>query len=124
MRSIMVLKWDGKDFAEEAEWIEIKDLRHVRTEYTKREGSYRIYKTDNGEYRDCNSVDKSYGLLEKNEGFIRTDRGIIANLNKNPEIDCKLNVLIYGQDKENDRITIADKRMKVIKTCLGLFRRL
>ncbi|KAA9007311.1 hypothetical protein F4V43_02160 [Paenibacillus spiritus] len=107
--------------SKEAEWLNIEDVIGVRTESTKKEkDGFLVYITKDGQYyRDCVNVDKTLMLLNQEEGYIKTDKGMIANLNAHPELDEKFKLFKYKIDHElgtkNEFITIAEKRFKDVK---------
>ncbi|OMD66780.1 LytTR family transcriptional regulator DNA-binding domain-containing protein [Paenibacillus odorifer] len=123
MKSIILCKREGDKIAEEAEWIKAAEIRYIKTEYSKKKGTYKVYGTDKGEYLECNSIEKTFALFEEIDGFVRADRGVMANLNKIPDLDEKFQLLVYD---ENDKVTIAPARFSFVKDCLkkvlGSFR--
>lgn len=84
----------------------------------KEKHGFIIYRTANGLYRNFTSIDKEHALLAKEDGFIRTDRGVIANLKMSPSLDEKNRLLVFNIENENDGndfVTIADNKLDVVK---------
>ncbi|QWU14338.1 hypothetical protein [Paenibacillus sophorae] len=105
--------------SDEAEWISLDEIDYINTESTKKEKSFKVYYTSRGRFRNCTSVDKEYALLEKEEGMVKIDRGILANLNKKPDYDHKYDLLIYESKNQTKRtITVAEKRVQAVKDYL------
>lgn len=102
--------------AENAEWIYAEDIIYVRTEITKKEkGGFIVYRTKDGFYRECTSVDRTLSLWEKEDGFIKTDKGRLANLTKDPELDAEFKLIKYNIASEIEFVTIAKSRFDKVK---------
>jgi DNA-binding LytR/AlgR family response regulator len=119
MKTVLVCKWDGSQLGEEAEWLNINELVYVKTGSTKKEKHFYVFGTNKGEYRVCTSIDKTIALLENEEGFLRVDRGAMANLNRDFRYDPQLDILKYTMsDGQSDYITVAGKYIKAVKNYL------
>jgi hypothetical protein len=115
MRSIIVCRWDGQSLSEEAEWLDINEIKFMKSGSTSKERHFKIYQTDKGVFRDCFSIDKTAVLLAKETGFFKADRGVVVNLNDLPDYDSKKDLLLYN---EQESIPVATKYKKTIKEFL------
>lgn len=113
MCKIKVVRREGKKKNDFAEWLDVNDIVGMYSEGTKGK-SYVVYKTSDSEYIDATGVEMTMTLFEEIDGFIRTDRGVMANLKKIESIDEKSKVLYFGK-KKNQFFTIAASRWDQVK---------
>ncbi|MGR6760352.1 hypothetical protein ACU1JV_00720 [Paenibacillus sp. T2-29] len=111
LRSIPVLKRNGKKISEVAEWLDIDTIicsKNEKINYTNRT----VYITSDGEYVHCIATDQIHELLSEQSGFAITDRGTLGNLNKDHEYDEKNNNIIMC---EKHVITVSTPRKSKVK---------
>ena len=119
-KEIKVVKRLGKKLADEAQWLKIEDIIGGYSE-GKPGKSIFVYQTIDGEYIDANGIEHTLKLFEEIDGFVRTDRGAMANLSKIKGIDEK-NMYLYVDEKKNRFITIAASRLEQVKKCILLLK--
>lgn len=119
-KEIKVVRRYGKKIADEAEWLKVEDIVGGYSE-GKPGKSIFVYQTIDGEYIDATGVEHTLKLFENIDGFVRTDRGAMANLRKVDSIDEE-NMHLYIDAKKNRFITIAASRLNQVKKCLLLFK--
>ncbi|MWV44896.1 hypothetical protein GRF59_14840 [Paenibacillus sp. HJL G12] len=119
-KEIRVVKREGKKVSEEAIWLSVNDIVGGYSE-GKPGKSIFVFQTLDGEYIDANGVEHTLKLFEKIDGFVRTDRGAMANLNKVKAIDEK-NMYLYIDEMKSRFITIAASRLEQVKKCILLLR--
>nr|WP_145401586.1 hypothetical protein [Paenibacillus xylanexedens] len=111
---IMVQKREGKKISEEAEWLNVDDIRQCNREmFNKKEYKVVIY-TDYGEYIRCDSNDAFFKLMSEREGFMLTDTGTLGNLFKMKSVDYEDGKVYFDED-EREYITIARSKTKLVR---------
>ncbi|MET3209739.1 UNVERIFIED_CONTAM: hypothetical protein ABIC26_002686 [Paenibacillus sp. PvR008] len=115
VRSIPVVKRDGKKINEVAEWLEIDKIissKNERINYVHRT----VYITSEGEYLQCNATDQIHELLSGEEGFVVTDRGTLGNLNMSYEYIENNKSIIFCDEHV---ITISKPRLEKVKEVMN-----
>ncbi|MGG1650506.1 hypothetical protein ABHN03_25420 [Paenibacillus sp. NRS-1775] len=115
VRSIPVVKREGKKISEEAEWLEVDKIissRNEKINYVHRT----VYITSEGEFLHCNATDQIHELLSEEEGFVVSDRGTLGNLNKKHEFDEKNKNIIFCNEYV---ITISKPRLEKVKEVMN-----
>ncbi|GAB6930093.1 hypothetical protein JCM10914A_40760 [Paenibacillus sp. JCM 10914] len=112
MKSIVVIRREGKVLHDQAQWLNIEDVNFSEPE--KIRGEIRtVLHTDNGEFVYCTTNDQIVELLSKESGFLITDRGRMANLKKEIVIDYEARKIFYQRYKSF--VTIANSKLKLLK---------
>lgn len=111
MKSIIVVKREGKIIGDKAMFLDIKDINYLQNERIKNENKTVIY-TDHGEYIYCTTNDLILELLSHEPEFFITDRGRLANLDKLDKIDYDNRKILYNN---SGFVTIAASRLKSLK---------
>ncbi|MBT2759911.1 hypothetical protein [Paenibacillus sp. ISL-20] len=115
MRYIVVVKREGKNISDKAEWLNIEDINGSIPERIK--GEIRtVYFTERGQYLHCTTNDQIIELLSKEHGFMITDRGRMANLKKEIIVDYDNRYIFLIKCKEY--ITIAASKINLLKQYL------
>lgn len=115
MRSIIVVKREGKIISDKSEWIGIEDINFTEPERIRGEIRTVIH-TDEGEFLYCTTNDQVIELLSQEHGFMITDRGRMANLKKEIDIDYDNRNILYLKCMKY--ITIAASKVNSLKQLL------
>ena len=115
MRSIIVVKREGKIISDKSEWIGIEDINFTEPERIKGEIRTVIH-TDEGEFLYCTTNDQVIELISQEHGFMITDRGRMANLKKEIDIDYDNRNILYRKCMKY--ITIAASKVNSLKQLL------
>lgn len=112
MKSIVVIRREGKVLHDQAQWLSIEDINF--TEPEKIRGEIRtVLHTDKGQFVYCTTNDQIVELISQEAGFLVTDRGRMANLSKDIVIDYDARKIFYRQCKSF--VTIAASKLKILK---------
>ncbi|MBX4152240.1 LytTR family transcriptional regulator DNA-binding domain-containing protein [Paenibacillus lautus] len=118
MKYIIVVRRDGKDISDKAEWLHCEDIIGSMPERIR--GEIRtVYYTENGQYIHCTTNDQIIDLISKEHGFMVTDRGRMVNLKKEIIVDFENRDIFLVKCKEY--ITIARSKVNLLKEYLKKF---
>ncbi|MGM1044813.1 MAG: hypothetical protein ACQEXX_01565 [Bacillota bacterium] len=106
-KTLVVSRREGNTFSKRAEWLEINEIWLVKAEGKKGNVSTLIY-TEYEEFITRNAAEQIIFLLEQEEGFIRTDRGMMANFNKNVDFDEKFRTVYHKNGKTFITVTVGN----------------
>ncbi|WP_280754896.1 hypothetical protein [Paenibacillus sp. LBL] len=119
MKSIVVIRREGKVLHDQAQWLSIEDINF--TEPEKIRGKIRtVLHTDKGQFVYCTTNDQIVELISQEAGFFVTDRGRMANLSKDIVIDYDARKIFYRQCKSF--VTIAASKLKILKQYMRNYR--
>lgn len=115
MKYIIVVRREGKNISDKAEWLNCEDIIGSMPERIK--GEIRtVYYTERGQFVHCTTNDQIIDLISKEHGFMVTDRGRMVNFKKEVVVDFDNRDIFLVKCKEY--ITIARSKINCVKEYL------
>jgi hypothetical protein len=113
MDRIIVLRREGKKIHDEAQWLDVDEVKFCTRERIGRE--YRVViHTEQGEYIYSNSNDAFFSLMGQRNGMIMTDKGMLGNMTKMESVDYEEGKVYYNKS-ENEYITISAPKKNIVR---------
>ncbi|MNK43730.1 hypothetical protein D3C87_624450 [compost metagenome] len=115
-KGFMVSRREADIISEEYEWLTLGEIFLIKAERRKGGKNWTVFYTKDAEFVTCLATEQLIKLLSVEEGFVRTDRGMMANLNQRLIYDSEYNTIRLQDGRTYITVTVSN--IEIVKKYL------